>query len=165
MPDVKPQLYADNLKCGAERPRALFESARFTAQYVRSVGQDVSPGKCVLLSTSKSVRKAMKLWDVSGDVVFLESSAGCQGSGVGIVISLLELGLARFLRGFVKLLWGLLQLVLYLWVFRLSWGLVRGKYLPAGLHAAKASYVSSSSISAFRAAIVRAVWSSRMPLR
>ena len=66
MPDVKPQHYADNLKCSAERPGALFESARFTTQYVRSVGQDVSPGKCVLLSTSKSVRKAMKLWDVCG---------------------------------------------------------------------------------------------------
>ena len=81
LPDVKPQLYADNLKCSAERPRALFESSRFTAQYVRSVGQDVSPGKCVLLSTSKSVRKAMKIWDISGDGGFLESSAGCQGSG------------------------------------------------------------------------------------
>ena len=67
MPEVKPQLYADNLKCSAEHPRALFESARFIAQYVRSVGQDVSPGKCVLLSTSKAVRKAMKLWDISGD--------------------------------------------------------------------------------------------------
>ena len=43
-------------------------------------------------------------------------------------------------------------------------GLVRGKYLPAGLHAAEASYVSSSSISASRAAIVRAVWSSKMLL-
>ena len=43
-------------------------------------------------------------------------------------------------------------------------GLVRGTYLPAGLHAAEASCVSSSSISAFRAAIVRAVWSSKMPL-
>ena len=32
-----------------------------------AVGQDVSPGKCVLLGTSKSVRKAMKLWDISGD--------------------------------------------------------------------------------------------------
>ena len=64
LPDIRPQLYADNLKCSAERPRALFESASFTGQYVRSV---VSPGKCVLLSTSKSVRKAMKLWDISGD--------------------------------------------------------------------------------------------------
>ena len=48
--------------------------------------------------------------------------------------------------------------------FQVKLGLVRGKYLPAGLHAAKASYVSSSSTSAFRAAIVRAVWSSKQPL-
>ena len=52
LPDVKPQLCADNLKCSAERPLALFGSASFTAKYVR-VGQDVSPGECVLLSTSK----------------------------------------------------------------------------------------------------------------
>ena len=67
LPDIKPQLYADNLKCSAVRPRALFESARFTAKYVRLVGQDVSLGKCVLLSTSRAVRRAMKLWDISGD--------------------------------------------------------------------------------------------------
>ena len=67
LPDVKPELYAANLKCSAERPGALFDSARFTVRYVRSVCQDVSPGKCVLLSTSTSVRKAMKLWDVFGD--------------------------------------------------------------------------------------------------
>ena len=70
MPDVKPQLYADNLKCSAERPGAFFDAARFTSRYVRAVGQDVSPGKCVLLSTSKSVRRAMKLWDISGDGKF-----------------------------------------------------------------------------------------------
>ena len=63
--DVKPQLYADNLKCSA-----LFDTAEFTARYVRAVGQDVSPGKCVLLSTSKSVRKAMKLRDISGNGSF-----------------------------------------------------------------------------------------------
>ena len=40
LPDVKPQLYADNLKCSAARPGALFESAHFTAQYVRSVGSE-----------------------------------------------------------------------------------------------------------------------------
>ena len=48
--------------------------------------------------------------------------------------------------------------------FQVKLGLVRGKYLPAGLHAAEASYVSSSSIRAFWAAIVRSVWSSKMPL-
>ena len=51
-----------------------------TAQYVRAVGQDVSLGKCVLLSTSRSVPKAMNLWDVSGERWLLEGSAGCQGS-------------------------------------------------------------------------------------
>ena len=70
LPEIKPQLSADNIKCSAERPRALFESARCTAKYVRAVGQDVSPGKCVLFSTSKSVRKAMTLWDISGDGSF-----------------------------------------------------------------------------------------------
>ena len=61
------QLHADNLKCAADCPDALFAAARFTAQYVRSVCQDVRPGKFVLLGTSKAVKKAMMLWYVSGD--------------------------------------------------------------------------------------------------
>ena len=63
----KPSLLADNLKCSAECPNAPFGAARFTAQYVRSVGQDVSPGKCTLLSTSKAVMRTFKLWDISWD--------------------------------------------------------------------------------------------------
>ncbi len=69
------------MSCSSERPPALFESARFTAQYVRSVGQDVSPGKCVFLSTSKSVRKAMKLWDVSGNGGFWKVQLGVRDLG------------------------------------------------------------------------------------
>ena len=104
VPDVKRQLYADNLTCSAERPRALFESARFTAQYVRSVGQDVSPGECVLLRTSKSVRKSMKLWDFT-----FRAWAGTLSKRVG------------------KATVGLLLLVLYLWVFKSNSGwFVRG---------------------------------------
>ena len=34
--------------------------------------------------------------------------------------------------------------------FKVTLGPVRGKCLPAGLHAAEASYVSASSLSAFR---------------
>ena len=148
LPDVKPQLYADNLKCSAERPGALFESARFTARYVRSVGQEVSPGKCVLLSTSKAVRRAMKLWDISGEGGFwkVQLRAGTLSKRVREA----TFGVASV---------GALPLG-----FQVKLGLVRGKYLPAGLHAAEASYVSSSSISDFRAAIVRAVWSNKMPL-
>ena len=45
IPSVNPQLYADNLKCSSDCPRALFVAAGFTVQYVRAVGQDFSPGK------------------------------------------------------------------------------------------------------------------------
>ena len=48
--------------------------------------------------------------------------------------------------------------------FQVKLGLVRGKYLPAGLHAVTSSYVSASSLCAFRAALVTSVWSSKMPL-
>ena len=64
----------------------------------------------------------------------------------------------------MRLLLGLLSVGALPLGFQVKLRLIRGKYLPAGLHAAEASYVSSSSISAFRAAIVRAVWSSKMPL-
>ena len=48
--------------------------------------------------------------------------------------------------------------------FKVKLGRVRGKHLLARLHAAEASCVSASSLSAFRAATVGSVWSSMMPL-
>ena len=164
LPDIKPQLCADNLKCSAARPRALFESSNFTAQYVRSVGQDVSPGKCVLLSTSKAVRRAMKLWDISGEGWFFGRFSLMSEILGGHLDFTYRARAGTLSRRVVRLLLELLRLVLCRWGFRVKLGLVRGKYLPAGLHAAEASCVSSSSISAFRAAIVRSVWSSKMPL-
>ena len=163
LPDVKPQLYADNLKCSAERPRALFESARFTAQYVRLVGQDVSPGNCVLRGTSKSVRKAMKLWDVSRNGGYWKVQLDVRDLGGHLDftgrarVGTLSKRVGEATVGVAAV--GALPLG-----FQVKLGLVRGKYLPTGLHAAEASHVSSSSISAVRAAIVRAVWSSKMSL-
>ena len=113
LPDVEPQLYADNLKCSAERPCALFESARFTAQYVRCVGQDVSPGKCVLLSTSKSVRKAMKLCDVSGCGGFWKVQLDVRDLG-GHLDFTLRARAGTLTNRVGKATVGLLQLVLYL---------------------------------------------------
>ena len=163
LPDIKPQLYADNLKCSAVRPRALFESAYFTARYVRLVGQDVSPGKCILLSTSKAVRRAMKLWDISGDGGFWKVQLDVRDLGGHLDFT--YRARAGTLSGRVgKATAGVAAVGALPFGFQVKLGLVRGKYLPAGLHAAEASYVSSSSISAFRAVIVRSVWSTRMPL-
>ena len=106
-PDVKPQLYADNLKCCADRPGALFDSARFTARYVRSVGQDVSH-----LSTSKSVRKALKLWDVSGTGGFWNVQLDVRELGGHLDFTLESSSWNSFPKGFVRLLLGLRQWVL-----------------------------------------------------
>ena len=111
LPDVKPQLYADNLKCSAERPRALFESARFIALYVRSVGQDVSPGKCVLFSTSQSLRIAMKLWDVAGDGGFWKVQLDVRDLGCHLDFTY-RARAGTLSRRLVRLLLVLLRLVL-----------------------------------------------------
>ena len=163
LPDVKSQLYGDNLKCSAERPGALFCYARFTALFVRSVGQDVSPGKCALLCTSESVRRAMKYWDVSGGGSFWKAQLDIRDLG-GHLDFTLRAGLVLFPEESVMLFSGVAAVGALLLGFQVQLGLARGTYLPAGLHAAEASYVSSSSTSAFGAAIVRAIWSSKMPL-
>ena len=59
---VEPQLYADSLKCVSGDPDLLLRAARFTTGYVRLVGQEPASSKCVLLSTSRAVRKDMKDW-------------------------------------------------------------------------------------------------------
>ena len=58
-------MYADNLKCVSRDPGLLLNAARFTTGYVRLVGQEPAPSKCVLLTTSREVRKDMKEWVLS----------------------------------------------------------------------------------------------------
>ena len=60
LPDVSPQLNADNLKCVRSKPEQLLRAAQFTSAYVRLVGQEPAPSKCVLMSTSVAVRREMK---------------------------------------------------------------------------------------------------------
>ena len=86
------------------------------------VGQDVSLGKCVLLSTSKAVRRAMKLWDISGEGGFSKVQLdGFSEIWEVILISLIVLVLVLFLIELVSLFLKLLRLVLCLWYFRSSW--------------------------------------------
>ena len=58
-------MYADNLKCVSRDPGLLLNAARFTTGYVRLVGQEPVPSKCVFLSTCRKVRKDMKDWVLS----------------------------------------------------------------------------------------------------
>ena len=65
LPDVSPQLYADNLKCVSSQPEQLLRAARFTFAYDRLVGQEPAPSGCILMSTSAVVRRDMKTWLIS----------------------------------------------------------------------------------------------------
>ena len=60
-------MYADNLKCVSRNPAALLRAARFTVGYVRLVGQEPAPWKCVLMSTSRVVRSDMRDWVVANE--------------------------------------------------------------------------------------------------
>ena len=64
---VRSQMYADNLKCVSRDPELLLSAARFTTGYVRLVGQEPAPSKCVLMSTSRVVRSNMRGWIVSDE--------------------------------------------------------------------------------------------------
>ena len=57
---VEPQVYADNLKCVSWDPGVLLRVAWFTTGHVMLVGQEPAVSKCVLMSTSKSVRNDMR---------------------------------------------------------------------------------------------------------
>ena len=46
-------------------PDLLLHAARSITKYVRLVGQEPAPSKCVLLSTSREVRKVLKGWVLS----------------------------------------------------------------------------------------------------
>ena len=62
---VRPQLYADNMKCVPSDPALLFRAARFTAGCVRLVGQEPAPNECFLLCRSKEDVRAMRSWVLS----------------------------------------------------------------------------------------------------
>ena len=97
----------------------------------------------------RAVRRAMKLWDVSGDgkVWKVQLDVGDLGGHLDFTkrarAGTLSNRVEDATHGVAAV--GALPLG-----FQVKLGLVRGKYLPAGLHAAEASYVSASSLSSFR---------------
>ena len=48
-------------------PCVLLRAARFTVGYVRVVGQEPAPSKCVLMNTSRAVRSDMRRWVVTDE--------------------------------------------------------------------------------------------------
>ena len=163
LPHIKPQLYADNLKCSTTQLGLCLSLLTLLLGMFGLLDRMFLLAKCVLLSTSKAVRRAMKLWDISGDGGFWKVQLDIRDLG-GHLDFTYRARAGTLSRRVGKATVGVTAVGALPLGFLAKLGLVCGKFLPAGLHAAVASYVSSSSISALRAAIVRSVWSTRMPL-
>ena len=137
---VAPQLYADNLKCTTTDGQALLAAARFTDRYIRAVGQEASPSKGVLLSTSKATRRKMKNWiflleiEVGGTELDIRDLGGhldiTRGARAGTLArrTVQATGQVHMVDA---LLFGFLRLI----------GFVRAKFLPAGLHGAEGAHI------------------------
>ena len=158
---VQPQLYADNLKCVSWDPGVLFRAARFTSGYVRLVGQEPAPSKCVFLSTSRLVRREMRDWVVTDE-----------GDRWTVKLDVRDLGghLDTTFRGWSSTLAARVRLVLarLLVVFALPLhfhgrlSVLRNMFIPGALHGIEASFLAESSVRKLRAAFCKVSWSCRL---
>ena len=127
----------------------LLSAARFTTRYVRLVGQEPAPSKCVLLSTSREVRKDMKGWVLSQEE-----------DRWSVKFDVRDLGghLDTTFRGWSSTLAARVRLVIsrYVLIFVLPLDfhgrvrVVRSMYLPAALHGIEASFLASESLRKLR---------------
>ena len=140
---VKPQLYADNLKCVTSNEDDLLEAAWFPNSYIRLVGQTPAPRKCVLLSTSAVVRGLMKNWVLShaGDKWTVKLDVRDLGRH-------LDTTYRRRAATLLGRVLGLLAAVLVVMALPLDFAgklrVLRTKFLPGALHAIEASRISFS---------------------
>ena len=137
--------------------------ARFTTGYVRLVGQEPAPGKCVLLSTSREVRHSMKGWLLSQDGD--QWSVRFDVRDLGGHLDTTFRGWSSTLAAGVRLVHSRLVLIFAIPLdFHGRVRVVRSIYLPAALHGIEASLLASDSLRKLRSAIRRVVWARRQPL-
>ena len=136
----------------------LLRAARFTTGYVRLVGQEPAPTKCVLMSTCEVLRKDMRdctltdkrdRWTVKLDV-----------RGLGGHLNTTFRGWSATLASRVQLV--ISRLVLFLF-FR--WMFIGGlEFIPGALHGIEATFLAMSNLRKLRSSIFEVVWSRRQPV-
>ena len=155
IPGVKPQLYADNLKCVSGSPAALLSAARFTSLYISLVGQKAAPKKCVFLSTSKDTRSDMKCWVVSdaGDKWSVRLDVRDLGGHLDSTFRARAVTLGFRMAAAIPRVRAVAVLPLD-FVGRLR--VLRTMHLPGALHGAEASLVSVAGLRKLRTAFCQA---------
>ena len=140
----------------------LLNAARFATGYVRLVGREPAPSKCVVLGTSREVRKDMKEWVLPQEGDRWSVKFGVQDLGEHLDTTFR--GWSSTLAARVRLVISRLVLILALSLhFHGRIRVVRSMYLPAALHGIEASWLVSDSLRKLRSSIHRVVWSRRQP--
>ena len=152
-------MYADNLKCVSRDPEVLLSAARFTTGYVRLVGQEPAPSKCVLMST-RVVRCNMRGWIVSDeghqwsvkwDVRDLWGHLDTTFHGWSSTLaSRVCLVISRFV------LVSALPLDFHGWL-----RVLRSMFILGALHGIEASFLADTSLRKLRTAFLKVAWSRR----
>ena len=117
----------------------LLHAAWFSTEYVRLVGQEPAPSKCVLLSTSREVRKDMKDWVLSqeGDQWYVKFDVRDLGGHLDTTFR----GWSSTLVARVRLVISRLALIFVLHLdFHGRVRVVRSMYLVTALHGIEASF-------------------------
>ena len=157
---VQPQLYADNLKCVSRDPEVLLSAARFTTGYVRPVGQEPAPSKCVLVSTSRVVRSNVRGWVVSDEGH--QWSVKLDVRDLGGHLDTTFHGWSSTLASRVRRVVSRLVLVSALPLdFHGRLRVLRSMFIPGALHGIEASFLAGASLRKLRTAFLRVAWSRR----
>ena len=128
--------------------------------YVRLVGQEPAPGKCVLMSTSRAVRSDMRGWVVSDEGH--RWSVKLDVRDLGGHLDTTFQGWSSTLASWVRLVVSRLVLVSALPLdFHGRLRVFRSMFIPGALHGIEASFLAGTSLRKLRAAFLRVAWSRR----
>ena len=122
--------------------------------YVRLVDQEPAPSKCVLMSTSRAVRSAMRGWVVSDEGHrdlggHFDTTFHGWSSTLASRVRLVIFSVGSCLCSPVGLSWAVRVL--------------RSMFIPGALHGIEASFLAGTSMRKLRAAFFGVVWSCRQP--
>ena len=150
--------YCDNLKCTFYNVDSVLGASQYTVSYVRALGQEASPSKCVLLSTSKAARRRMTAWRIRNEGYLWAVTLDIRDFGGHLDVTLRAF--AGTLTNRVKIATTQVQAVGALPLgFQRMLGLLRSKDLPGGVHGCEGPVVSVTTLFS-----PRVVWSKKLPV-
>ena len=127
----------------------MFRAAQFPSTYVKLVGQEPAPSKCILMSTSAVVRQEMKEWVISDQECWtVKLDVRDLGGHLDTTYRAWGRTLVARVLAVLRVLWLVSALPLN---YRSKLRILRAMYIPAALHGVEASLLCQSNQTDFGA--------------